>query len=316
MNILLALTSHDTLGNTGRKTGFWLEEFAAPYYVFRADKSAIADSRPMPFTRSMEGAGTSITSAEAPSGQAAQPLRIEDTIVQLPACSFAANFAAAEPRRADRGLSSRRRPPSPRHGSAKRPRGSRGNRCSPAVLHRLLAAAYPRLFPAPFKLVPTPFRLVPAPSHRPHSRQSRSARCATAGTIGHDTSAASQLINRLRHLVVEAAEAHRSGGLPHADLISEGFLGLMRALCRFNPYGGVPFAIYARWWINEEISGFVVRSQPRTGEDARRSSHLQQNRCPRSVSGGQNERHPRISDTHSQPLFISPWPAGKKRLPS
>ena len=35
MKILLVLTSHDTLGNTGRKTGFWLEEFAAPYYVFR-----------------------------------------------------------------------------------------------------------------------------------------------------------------------------------------------------------------------------------------------------------------------------------------
>lgn len=34
MKILMVLTSHDELGNTGRKTGFWLEEFAAPYYVF------------------------------------------------------------------------------------------------------------------------------------------------------------------------------------------------------------------------------------------------------------------------------------------
>jgi putative intracellular protease/amidase len=34
MNILMVLTSHDQLGATGRKTGFWLEEFAAPYYVF------------------------------------------------------------------------------------------------------------------------------------------------------------------------------------------------------------------------------------------------------------------------------------------
>ncbi|HTP25348.1 MAG TPA: hypothetical protein VMK12_06770 [Anaeromyxobacteraceae bacterium] len=31
----MVLTSHDTLGDTGRKTGFWLEEFAAPYFVFR-----------------------------------------------------------------------------------------------------------------------------------------------------------------------------------------------------------------------------------------------------------------------------------------
>lgn len=35
MNILMVLTSHDQLGNTGKPTGFWLEEFAAPYYVFR-----------------------------------------------------------------------------------------------------------------------------------------------------------------------------------------------------------------------------------------------------------------------------------------
>jgi putative intracellular protease/amidase/catechol 2,3-dioxygenase-like lactoylglutathione lyase family enzyme len=35
MKILMVLTSHDQLGNTGRKTGFWLEEFAAPYFVFR-----------------------------------------------------------------------------------------------------------------------------------------------------------------------------------------------------------------------------------------------------------------------------------------
>ena len=32
--ILMILTSHDQLGDTGRKTGFWLEEFASPYYVF------------------------------------------------------------------------------------------------------------------------------------------------------------------------------------------------------------------------------------------------------------------------------------------
>lgn len=35
MNILIVLTSHDRLGDTGKKTGFWLEEFAAPYYVFK-----------------------------------------------------------------------------------------------------------------------------------------------------------------------------------------------------------------------------------------------------------------------------------------
>ena len=35
MKVLMVLTSHDKLGATGEKTGFWLEEFAAPYYVFK-----------------------------------------------------------------------------------------------------------------------------------------------------------------------------------------------------------------------------------------------------------------------------------------
>lgn len=35
MKILMVLTSHDQLGDTGKKTGFWLEEFAAPYYIFK-----------------------------------------------------------------------------------------------------------------------------------------------------------------------------------------------------------------------------------------------------------------------------------------
>ena len=43
MKILIVLTSHDQLGDTGEQTGFWLEEFAAPYYAFKdagADWSA------------------------------------------------------------------------------------------------------------------------------------------------------------------------------------------------------------------------------------------------------------------------------------
>ena len=45
MKILMVLTSHDKLGDTGRKTGFWLEELAAPYYVFR-DPEPRSRSRP------------------------------------------------------------------------------------------------------------------------------------------------------------------------------------------------------------------------------------------------------------------------------
>ena len=47
MKILMILTSHDQLGNTGQKTGFWLEEFAAPYYVFKDAGADITLASPL-----------------------------------------------------------------------------------------------------------------------------------------------------------------------------------------------------------------------------------------------------------------------------
>ena len=46
MKVLMVLTSHDKLGNTGRKTGFWLEEFAAPYYRFKEAGAEIVLASP------------------------------------------------------------------------------------------------------------------------------------------------------------------------------------------------------------------------------------------------------------------------------
>ena len=47
MKILMVLTSHDKLGDTGKKTGFWLEEFAAPYYVFKNAGAVIVVASPL-----------------------------------------------------------------------------------------------------------------------------------------------------------------------------------------------------------------------------------------------------------------------------
>ena len=47
MKILMVLTSHDELGSTGRKTGFWLEEFAAPYYVFKDAGATVKLASPL-----------------------------------------------------------------------------------------------------------------------------------------------------------------------------------------------------------------------------------------------------------------------------
>jgi putative intracellular protease/amidase len=46
MEILMVMTSHDQLGNTGRKTGFWLEEFAAPYFTFLDSGAAVTVASP------------------------------------------------------------------------------------------------------------------------------------------------------------------------------------------------------------------------------------------------------------------------------
>jgi putative intracellular protease/amidase len=46
MRVLIVLTSHDQLGNTGKKTGFWLEELAAPYYAFKDAGAAITLASP------------------------------------------------------------------------------------------------------------------------------------------------------------------------------------------------------------------------------------------------------------------------------
>ena len=47
MKILMVLTSHDKLGSTGKKTGFWLEEFAAPYYVFKDAGATVKLASPL-----------------------------------------------------------------------------------------------------------------------------------------------------------------------------------------------------------------------------------------------------------------------------
>lgn len=47
MKILMVLTSHDKLGDTGKKTGFWLEEFTAPYYIFKEAGATITLASPL-----------------------------------------------------------------------------------------------------------------------------------------------------------------------------------------------------------------------------------------------------------------------------
>lgn len=75
------------------------------------------------------------------------------------------------------------------------------------------------------------------------------ARRAQAG----DGAAQEELIGRLMPLVQATARRYRTEGLDQADLLQEGIVGLLRALQRFDPGRGVPFAAYASWWIRQSL---------------------------------------------------------------
>lgn len=68
-----------------------------------------------------------------------------------------------------------------------------------------------------------------------------------------DESACEELIQRLLPLVHATARRYRTEGLEQADLLQEGIVGLLRALQRFDPDRGVPFAAFATWWIRQSL---------------------------------------------------------------
>ncbi len=71
MNILRVLTSHDQLGDTGKKTGFRLEEFAAPYYVFKDAGAKVTLMSPKGASRRRTRRATSQTPKPRPLGASA-----------------------------------------------------------------------------------------------------------------------------------------------------------------------------------------------------------------------------------------------------
>ncbi len=75
-----------------------------------------------------------------------------------------------------------------------------------------------------------------------------------------DGDAAHKLITSHLRLVAKIARGYRGYSLPIADVISEGHVGLMQALERFEPETGFRFATYAVWWIKAAIQGYILRS--------------------------------------------------------
>ncbi len=75
-----------------------------------------------------------------------------------------------------------------------------------------------------------------------------------------DTEAAAQLVTSHLRLVAKIAMGYRGYGLPLAELISEGNVGLMQAVKRFDPDKGFRLATYAMWWIRAAMQEYILHS--------------------------------------------------------
>ena len=75
-----------------------------------------------------------------------------------------------------------------------------------------------------------------------------------------DTTAAHKLVTSHLRLVAKIAMGYRGYGLPVAELISEGNIGMMQAVKRFDPERGFRLATYAMWWIRASIQEYILHS--------------------------------------------------------
>ena len=75
-----------------------------------------------------------------------------------------------------------------------------------------------------------------------------------------DREAAHQLVTSHLRLVAKVAMRYRGYGLPMSEVVSEGNVGLLKAVDRFEPHRGFRFATYALWWIQSSIREYILRS--------------------------------------------------------
>ena len=76
-----------------------------------------------------------------------------------------------------------------------------------------------------------------------------------------DAAAGDRLLLAHLRLVVKMARGYKGYGIPIADLVNEGNLGLSTALAKFEPARGFRFSTYAGWWVRAEMQGYIMRSR-------------------------------------------------------
>ena len=101
---------------------------------------------------------------------------------------------------------------------------------------------------------------ISAVNRLPMLSQEEETRLATALRDSNDLAAAQQMVLSHLRLVVSIARGYLGYGLPHADLIQEGNIGLMKAVKRFNPDQGVRLVSYAMHWIKAEMHEYILKN--------------------------------------------------------
>jgi RNA polymerase sigma-32 factor len=99
-------------------------------------------------------------------------------------------------------------------------------------------------------------------------------RALVAAALAGDASASKRLVQSHLRLVLKIAARYERRGLSVEDLVSEGTVGLLEALGRFEPARGVRFAGYAAWWIRARISQFALANRRVVGVPSTRNARF------------------------------------------
>ena len=106
-----------------------------------------------------------------------------------------------------------------------------------------------------------------------------------------DLAAAKKLILHHLRFVIHVAKGYNGYGLPLADLIQEGNIGLMKAVKKFNPHKGVRLISYAIFWIKSEIHEYIIKNIKSSGmkiatKKAQRTLFFKLNKLKTALSSG------------------------------
>jgi RNA polymerase sigma-32 factor len=103
-------------------------------------------------------------------------------------------------------------------------------------------------------------QVIRAAMSAPYLQREEERELALRWTVEGDEEALHQLVSSHIRLVIAIASRFRRYGLPLADMIQEGHVGLLEAAARFEPARGVRFSTYVTWWIRAAIQDYVLRN--------------------------------------------------------